>query len=227
MKQILIVDDDVHIGDMIEEMLKRRGYGVLRAFSGTEALLVLAGNQPDLILLDLMLPGMTGEDVLSRIQGIPVIVISGKAEVDDKVNVLLAGAEDYLTKPFHLKELAARIEVRLRGASGAKPEADTMLVFDDLVLDTEKCIAAVNGHDAGLTRTEYAILKQLMKNPRRVITKIQLLDCISEDTPDCSENSLRVHISHLRTKLRKESGKDYIESVWGIGFKMKENGGNE
>ena len=115
MKQILIVDDNVHIGDMIEEMLKRRGYGVLRAFSGTEALLVLAGNQPDLILLDLMLPGMTGEDVLSRIQGIPVIVISGKAEVDDKVNVLLAGAEDYLTKPFHLKELAARIEVRLRG----------------------------------------------------------------------------------------------------------------
>jgi DNA-binding response OmpR family regulator len=138
----------------------------------------------------------------------------------------LAGAEDYLTKPFHLKELAARIEVRLRRASDVKTGADTMLVFDDLVLDTQKCIAEVNGHDAGLTRTEYAILKQLMKNPRRVVTKLQLLDDISEDTPDCSENSLRVHISHLRAKLRKESGKDYIELVWGIGFKMKENGSN-
>ncbi len=226
MRQILIVDDDVHIGDMIAEMLKRRGYGVLRAFSGTEALMVLAQERPDLILLDLMLPGVAGEEVLSRIQGIPVIVISGKAEVDDKVNVLLAGAEDYLTKPFHLKELAARIEVRLRGALAVKTVADTLLFFDDLVLNTAKCIVEVNGHDAGLTRTEYAILKQLMKNPQRVVTKIQLLDCISEDTPDCSENSLRVHISHLRAKLRKESEKDYIESVWGIGFKMKENDRN-
>ena len=120
MKQILIVDDDVHIGDMIEEMLKKRGYGVLRAFSGTEALLVLAGKQPDLILLDLMLPGVTGEEVLVQIQGIPVIVISGKAEVDDKVNVLLAGAADYLTKPFHLEELMARIESAAAGSVGRK-----------------------------------------------------------------------------------------------------------
>ena len=172
-------------------------------------------------MLDLMLPGVTGEEVLSQIRGIPVIVISGKAEVDDKVNVLLAGAEDYLTKPFHLKELAARIEVRLRSAPGSEQGTDTRLIFEDLILDTEKCTAEVSGHDVGLTRTEYAILKQLMKNPQRVITKIQLLDCISEDTPDCSENSLRVHISHLRSKLRQESGKDYIESVWGIGFKMR------
>lgn len=161
---------------------------------------------------------MTGEEVLSRIQGIPVIVISGKADVDDKVNVLLAGTEDYMTKPFHLKELEARIKVRLRNSSETKTRADAKLFFDDLVLDTKKCIAEVNGYDVGLTRTEYAILKQLIKNPQQVVTKIQLLDCICEDTPDCSENSLRVHISHLRSKLRKISGKDYIESIWGIGF---------
>lgn len=117
--------------------------------------------------------------------------------------------------------------MRLRGASAVKPESDSLLVFDDLVLDTEKCIASVNGHEVRLTRTEYAILKQLMQNPQRVVTKIQLLDSLFEDTPDCTEDSLRVHVSHLRTKLRKESGKDYIESVWGIGFKMKENGSNE
>ena len=222
MQQILIVDDDVYIGNMIEEMLRKKGYKILRAYSGTEALMVLSASKPDLVLLDLMLPGMSGEEVLSHMKGIPVIVISGKSGVEDKVNLLLGGAEDYMTKPFDLKELAARLEVRLRSAAvtETKNGPDTMLVFHDLSMDTEKRIVMVKGHEVGLTPTEYAILKQLMQNPRRVITKIQLLDNLFEDTPDCTEDSLRVHMSHLRTKLRKESGRDYIESVWGIGFKM-------
>ena len=222
MTQILIVDDDVYIGNMIEEMLEKRQYRVLRAYSGTEALMILSRTRPDLILLDLMLPGMSGEEVLTHIKGIPVIVISGKSGVDDKVGLLLGGAVDYMTKPFHLKELEARIQVHLRDGI-TEPEPDTRLVFDDLVLDTETCTVSVKDRQVGLTRTEYAILKQLMQNPRRVITKIQLLDNLFEDTPDCTEDSLRVHISHLRSKLRKVSGKDYVESVWGIGFKMSGN----
>lgn len=227
MKKILIVDDDAVIGNMIEEMLKKKGYEVMRAYSGTEALMVLAQSKPDLVLLDLMLPGMSGEEVLAQINGIPVIAISGKTNVDDKVSVLLGGAVDYITKPFHLRELAARIEAHLRGTVAKNELKDEeQLFFEDIILDLGKCSVTVMGHEVDLTRTEYAILKQLMQSPKRVVTKLQLLDNIMEDTPDCTENSLKVHVSHLRLKLRKESEKDYIESVWGIGFKMKENAGD-
>lgn len=219
MEKILIVDDDIHIGNMIEEMLRRKGYMVSRAYSGTEALFVLSQSKPDLILLDLMLPGLNGEEVLPQIKGIPVIVISAKSAVHDKVALLLGGAVDYVTKPFHLEELAARIEVHLRGASKLAP--DKTLAIDDLTLDLNTYTVFVEDREVALTRTEYAILKQLMQEPERVITKGQLLDCIFEDTPDCTEGSLKVHISHLRAKLREINGKDYIESVWGIGFKMK------
>lgn len=220
MKNILIVDDDIHIGNMIEQMLKKKGYAVFRAYSGTEALLLLSRTKPDLILLDLMLPGLSGEEVLPQIKGIPVIVISAKVDVHDKIALLLGGAVDYVTKPFHLEELAARIEVNLRKTS--KQDSEGTMVFDDLTLDVNKCTAVVKGHEVELTRTEYAILKQLMYRPSQVITKSQLLDCLFEDTPDCTEGSLKVHMSHLRTKLREASGRDYIESVWGIGYKMKE-----
>lgn len=221
MKNILIIDDDIHIGNMIQEMLRKKGYAVSRAYSGTEALLVLSQSKPDLILLDLMLPGLNGEDILPQIKGIPVIVISAKVDVRDKVALLLGGAVDYVTKPFHLEELAARVEVHLRGTP-EQAVAET-LVFDDLILDINRYTVTVDTREVKLTRTEYAILKQLMQEPKKVVTKMRLLDCIFEDTPDCTEDSLKVHMSHLRSKLRKVSGKDYIESIWGIGFKMKES----
>lgn len=113
-KTIAVIDDDIHIGDMLSEVLQREGYGVLRAYSGTEALLLLEQKKPDLILLDLMLPGLTGEEVLPRLQGIPTIVVSAKVDVNDKVALLLGGAVDYVTKPFDVKELLARIAVHLR-----------------------------------------------------------------------------------------------------------------
>lgn len=221
MKNILIIDDDIHIGNMIQEMLRKKGYAVSRAYSGTEALLVLSQSKPDLILLDLMLPGLNGEDILPQIKGIPVIVISAKVDVRDKVALLLGGAVDYVTKPFHLEELAARVEVHLRGTP--EQAAAETLVFDDLILDINRYTVTVDTREVKLTRTEYAILKQLMQEPKKVVTKMRLLDCIFEDTPDCTEDSLKVHMSHLRSKLRKVSGKDYIESIWGIGFKMKES----
>lgn len=222
MKHIFIVDDDIHIGNMLEEVLQREGYKVSRAYSGTEALLVLSAQTPDLILLDLMLPGLNGEDVLPKIQGIPVIVLSAKSETAHKVQLLLDGACDYITKPFDLTELLARITVQLRNAS-SQPILRHTLTFQEINLNTETHSVSVQDRPVKLTRTEYAILKLLMENPSQVITKSVLLDRISKDTPDCMESSLKVHISNLRKKLKAITDKDYIEAVWGIGFKMKED----
>lgn len=219
METILIIDDDVAIGNLEQEVLEREGYLVQRAYSGTEALLLLKEKKPDLILLDLMLPGMSGEDILPQIQGIPVIVVSAKTAVEDKVELLLGGAVDYLTKPFDTKELLARIAVRLREKSS--PRLSPVYTYEELTIDTASHSVCVAEKQINLTRTEYAILKLLMQNPEQVIAKSVLLDCISMDTSDCTENSLKTHISHLRSKLREVSCKDYVESVWGIGFRLK------
>ncbi|MDE6531668.1 MAG: response regulator transcription factor [Lachnospiraceae bacterium] len=218
MKHILIIDDDVYIGNVLEETLSKEGYQVSRAYSGTEALYVLSASKPDLILLDLMLPGLSGEEVLPQIKGIPVIVVSAKIDVDDKVDLLLGGAADYITKPFEMKELLARITVALRNGSVL---VNSILSFDDLRLDITTHEVFVGQQGVNLTRTEYAILKILMQNPSQVIAKSVLLERITEDTPDCTDNSLKTHISHLRKKLRDIGGKEYIDAVWGIGFKLK------
>jgi len=219
LKKILIIDDDVYIGDMLEEILTKEGYAVARAYSGTEALLCISGEKPDLALLDLMLPGLKGEEVLTRMKGIPVIVVSARADVEDKVDLLMGGAADYVTKPFDTKELLARIAVQFRKASCS--EETTVLTFEDLSLHMDTHEAEIDGKEIRLTRTEFAILKLLMRNPAQVITKSLLLERIGEDTPDCTENSLKMHISNLRKKLRDIGGKDYVASVWGIGFQMK------
>lgn len=220
MKKTLIVDDDVYIGDMLEEMLIREKYGVWRAYSGTEALLLLEEKKPDLVLLDLMLPGLQGEELLPKIDGIPVIVISAKSEVSGKVKLLLQGASDYITKPFEMEELLARVAVQFR--KNSSHSQDQSLCFQDLTLNMSSHELKVGENLVRLTKTEYAILKRLMQNPSQVLTKSQILDLISEDTPDCTENSLKVHISNLRRKLRQAGQKDYVESVWGIGFKLYE-----
>lgn len=220
MKKILIVDDDVYIGDMLEEMLIRERYGVWRAYSGTEALLLLEEKKPDLVLLDLMLPGLQGEELLPKIDGIPVIVISAKSEVSGKVKLLLQGASDYITKPFEMEELLARVAVQFR--KNSSHSQDQSLCFQDLTLNLSSHELKVGENLVRLTKTEYAILKRLMQNPSQVLTKSQILDLISEDTPDCTENSFKVHISNLRRKLRQAGQKDYVESVWGIGFKLYE-----
>ena len=220
MKTIAIIDDDIHIGDMLEEILTKEGYSVLRAYSGTEALYLLSNKKMDLVLLDLMLPGLSGEEVLPQIGKIPVIVLSAKVDVQDKVNLLLGGAADYMTKPFDTKELLARITVQLRRAE--QHGKNGVLSVGDLALDTETFSLTVQGQAVKLTRTEYAILKLLMENPRQVIAKSVLLDRISMDTPDCTQRSLKQHISNLRKKLQAVSGGDPIETVWGIGFRLTE-----
>lgn len=217
MKHILIVDDDIHIGNLLQEALEAEGYRASRAYSGTEAVLALDRGRPDLILLDLMLPGLSGEEVLPRLAGVPVIVVSAKADIDSKTALLLGGAADYVTKPFVLRELLARVAVRLREAPAR--EGGTVS-FGPLRLDADARWVAVDGAEVRLTRTEYAILKLLMANPAQVITKSRLLEEIGLDTPDCTESSLKTHMSNLRKKLRDAGAGDCIESVWGIGFKM-------
>ncbi len=217
MKQIAVIDDDVHIGNVLETLLTQEGYGVLRAYSGTEALYLLSQRKPDLVLLDLMLPGLSGEEVLSWVRDIPVIVLSAKVDVQDKVNVLLGGAADYMTKPFDSKELLARIAVQLRQPG----RSASSLTVGDLRLEEQAMAVTVRGEAVKLTRTEFAILKLLMRNPNQVIAKGVILDRICQDTPDCTERSLKQHISNLRRKLEDASGVDYIETVWGIGFKLK------
>ncbi len=219
MKTILIVDDDIDIGNLEQEVLEKEGYVVKRAYSGTETLLFLKNNRVDLILLDLMLPGLSGEDVLAKIKNIPTIVVSAKIGIDDKVAMLLGGARDYITKPFDTKELLARVYLRLQ--ENENLNKSDIFSYKNLVLDTNSQKVSEFEKSVFLTRTEYAILKLLIQNPKQVIAKSVILDRIMNEAPECSENSLKTHISNLRNKLRKISDKDYIESVWGIGFKLE------
>lgn len=218
MKFIAVIEDDQPIGNLLEESLTREGYGVLRAYSGTEALYLLEKKRPDLILLDLMLPGLSGEELLPHLSGIPVIVVSARADIDDKVKLLLNGAADYITKPFALQELLARISVQLRRAEA--PRLAPVLEAGSLRLDTESHELTLDTIPVRLTRTEYAILKLLLQRPGQVIARSVLLEHISQDTPDCSDGSLKQHISNLRKKLRDINGHDYIEAIWGIGFRL-------
>ena len=164
-----------------------------------------------------MLPGCTGEELLPALQGIPVIVVSAKVGVDDKVQALLAGAADYVSKPFALPELLARITAQLRKAHAPTP---ALLTWGDLTLDPAAHQVAVRGQPVKLTRTEYAICRLLLQNPGQVLAKSVILDRISQDTPDCTEGSLKQHMSNLRKKLRQAGGREYIQSVWGIGFQL-------
>lgn len=218
MKKILVVEDDVNINNVIEELLQKEDFMVNSAYSGTEALLLLEKEKYDLILLDLMLPGICGEEIIKRTKNIPIIVLSAKVSSDDKVACLLSGASDYITKPFDSKELLARIKVQLRSQNNVRKT----LKYRELELINDNHTLLVNKEKVSLTKTEYAILKQLLLTPHQVITKSCLLDLISMDTEDCSEDSLRVHISNIRKKIKEFSKTEYIESIWGIGFKLKD-----
>lgn len=217
MSKILIVEDDNDIHLILNEILKQENYQVLDAYSGTEALRILKNEEVDLILLDLILPGINGEQLIEEIKNTPIIVISAKLESSDKVNCLLNGANDYITKPFNKDELLARIKVQLRTNN-----SNHDLIYKGLRLLNDYQTLLVNNLPIKLTKTEYAILKQLLLNTSRVVTKTKLLELIEGDTLDGDENSLKVHISNIRKKIKKISQEEYIESVWGIGFKMKE-----
>ena len=219
MKKILVVEDDNTIHKIIEDILKKEHYIVISAYSGTEAISIIENNNIDLILLDLMLPGINGEDIVKKVnKTIPIIVISAKTSSVDKAKVLLDGANDYITKPFEKIELLARIQVQLRISSNQNKN----LKYKDIELLEDNKTMKIQTNKITLTRTEYTIMRELLLNPSKVVTKTRLLDLMSMDSENCDESSLKVHISNIRKKIRKITEVEYLEAVWGIGFKIKE-----
>lgn len=221
MDTILIVEDDVNINYLLKEAFEKQGYTCIQAFSGSEALLVLENKKISLMILDLMLPGISGEDVLRRLReksDMPVIVLTAKDEIDSKVDVLLSGADDYMTKPFDIKEVLARALVQLRKRSG-KSESGT-LSYKDLVIDKNTYQVFLKGQELRLTRQEFKVLELMLKNPAHVFSKQELYDYAWDEPFIGEDKAITVHISNIRKKMKAVTDEEYIETVWGIGFKL-------
>lgn len=232
---ILIVEDDNDINHMLNDLLNQQGYETAQAFSGTEALLYIEKEQPTAVILDLMLPGMNGEELLARIKkinpDIAVIISSAKDAVQTRIELLRAGADDYIIKPFDTEELLARLEAVLRRSGkdmtlGQNTE-DTSgtgrkLQYKDIIMEPEEFRITVGGTEVALTRREYLILELLMENPGKVFTKNNIYESVWNEEYLGEDNAVNVHISNIRQKLAKVNKEEtYIQTVWGIGFKMK------
>lgn len=221
MSEILIIEDDTYINNLIFKALTKEGYSCRQAFSGTEGLLYAKSEEFSLVVLDLMLPGINGEQLLPKLKNeldIPVIVLSAKDSLDSKIDLLNAGAEDYMTKPFEIEELIARIGVQLRRSLGAKNTKQ--LSHKNLVLNLEEMSAEINGNIISFTKHEYKILELLIGNPNRVFTKQDIYDYAWEDIYIGEDKTVNMHISNIRKKLKAVTDEEYIETVWGIGFKL-------
>lgn len=221
---ILIVEDDNEINHMLSALLHSSGYMTQSAYSGTEALLYLEKQETRAVILDLMLPGMAGEDLLQKIKerdpALPVIVASAREDVQTRVELLRAGADDYIVKPFDTEELLARLEVALRRSGGDK--RSRKIVFKDIVIEPEEYRVRVSGQEVALTRREFLILELLMSNPNKVFTKNNIYESVWNEEFVGEDNAVNVHISNIRQKLAKVNSEEtYIQTVWGIGFKMK------
>lgn len=226
---ILIVEDDNDISQMLKELLEQEGYKIAQAFSGTEALLYIERNSPQAMILDLMLPGMSGEDVLAKVkQDYPdtaVIISSAKDSAKTRISMLRAGADDYITKPFDTEELLARLEAVLRRSSRTEESGKSgkkTLKYKDLVMEPEDFRVTVAGEEIKLTRREFLILELMMENPGKVFTKSNIYESVWNEEFLGEDNAVNVHISNIRKKIAKiNKEENYIETVWGIGFKMK------
>lgn len=221
---ILIVEDDNEINHMLSTLLQSSGYMTQSAYSGTEALLYLEKQETRAVILDLMLPGMAGEELLQKIKerdpALPVIVASAREDVQTRVELLRAGADDYIVKPFDTEELLARLEVALRRSGGGNRSRE--IVFKDIVIEPEEYRVRVSGQEVALTRRELLILELLMSNPNKVFTKNNIYESVWNEEFVGEDNAVNVHISNIRQKLAKvNSDETYIQTVWGIGFKMK------
>ena len=243
MSKILIVEDDNDINGMINVALSKEGYECVSAYSGTEGLLRLEHEDYDLVILDLMLPGIEGNEVLKRTRekkNVPFIVLSAKDELDTKVELLTLGANDYMTKPFEIKELLARVQVQLRmnsvmaagsvdgvnaGGNGADGSitgnaVKQTLDYKELSLDLNGKSLDVNGNQVSLTAQEYKIMELFLKNPGKVFSKNEIYEYAWDDYYMGEDKTIYVHISNIRQKMKKYTENEYIETVWGLGFKL-------
>lgn len=221
-KTILIIEDDEEINDMLNILFRQNGYRTICAYSGTEGVLVHS-KEVDLILLDLMLPGRSGEDIIRELKekhNVPVIVTSAIHDVSKKVDLFSLGADDYVTKPFHNEELLARIAARLR--TSVEANSAEVLTYKDIVLNKGDFSVHCNEIAIELSRHEFALLQLLMENPNRTCTKSMIYDIVWDYENSADDNTLNVHISKLRKKLKESNpNEEYIETVWGIGYRLK------
>lgn len=223
---IMVVEDDADINQLLARILRQANYQVTQAFSGSEAALRLSQETPDLILLDLMLPGMSGEALLEKLRSedalnVPVLVLSARNAVSDKVSLLKRGADDYITKPFEPEELLARIEASLRRA-GKDAAADRPLVHRALVLSPGERRVTLDGKPLTLTAHEFDILALLMRQPEKVYSRESLYEQVWQGGYYGENNTVNVHVSNIRKKLKAiDPDADYIQTVYGIGFKLQ------
>lgn len=224
MKKILIVEDNTEINNMVCDYLKKKTFDCTQAFSGTEALLYLKNQIFDIIILDLMLPGISGNELMQKIKPdikTPIIILSAKDELDTKVDSLMSGADDYITKPFELEELYARISVQIRKSTLQSQDSD-IIQYKDLSLSKQKHTVSIKEHEIILTRQEFKILELLLSRTDKVFSKQEIYDYAWDDYYIGEDKTVNVHVSHIRSKIKQHTEDEYIETVWGIGFKIAE-----
>ena len=223
---ILIIEDDEDINRLLCDIISKNGYTPKPAYSGTEAMIYLESQKWDMVLLDLMLPGLSGEKILMKVtkeSNVPVIIISAKLETQTKIDALRAGADDYITKPFDIEEVSARIESCLRRSRRmADVPISNKICHKDLVIDTDVKKASVNGNELKLTALEYEILFLLISSPKKVFTKANLFESVWNEEFYGDDNTINVHMSNVRSKLsRANPNEEYIETIWGMGYRLK------
>ena len=230
-ERLLIVEDDNEIGDILDKYLKGNGYDTDRAYNGIEAINKIEEEEFSLVLLDIMLPFKSGDQVLQKVREtkqIPVIIISAKDMIQTKIDVMRMGADDYITKPFDLDEVLVRIEAVLRrtvgnlsgGVSSSKKE---VIKHKNIEIDRDAARVLVKGQSVTLTSKEYAILELFLTNPNKIFSKTNIYESIWDDTYIYDDNTLMVHISNLRNKLKDiDSEEEYIETIWGMGYRLAE-----
>lgn len=228
-QSILVIEDDQDINNLIKSILIKEGYTVTQAFSGTEGKLLLDMFNFHLVLLDLMLPGMTGEEIINEVRknhNMPIIVISAKTSVNDRINVLKLGADDFVSKPFDINEVLARVQAQLRRYiefSHDDKNEKSLLIYKNMVLNRDEIRVEVKEKEIQLTAKEFHIMELLLSNPKKVFTRANLFEQVWQDEFLGDDNTVNVHISNIRSKISAEdSDEQYIKTVWGIGFKLED-----
>lgn len=225
---ILVVEDDADINGLLCNILKKENYNVRSAYSGTEAKMCMEHYDYDLIILDLMLPGVSGEELIDeirKIKNMPIIVISAKTAQEDKINVLKLGADDFISKPFDINEVIARVQAQLRRYKdfSVSKSKDSKIKYKNIILDKEARQVSINNNEIALTVREFSILELLISNPHKVFTRANLFETVWENEFLGDDNTVNVHVSNLRSKLSKaDKDTEYVQTVWGIGFKLKD-----
>jgi DNA-binding response OmpR family regulator len=221
---ILLIEDDRNISELLQLYLEKEGYSVSAAYDGRQGLDVFHSVQPDLILLDVMMPVMNGWDTCRAIRAesqVPIIMLTAKSETDDKVLGLKSGADDYITKPFEMREVLARIEAILRRTATVRPTNSNRLVFDRLIIDMDAFELIIDGKKVDAPPKEMELLHYLASTPNRVYTRNQLLDEVWGFDYFGDSRTVDVHVKRLREKLENVSEKWSLKTVWGVGYKFE------